>query len=389
MSRRIGTVITGGDFQALGVLRSLAKKEIPVVLLDSDHCIGRFSRYKHTFLRSPHPSDRETFVAFLLDLAKTQTYQDWILMPNSDDAVYVLSKFKDILSPHFHVPTPDWDVIQYVYIKEKTYQLAAKHGIPVPHTYYPENEDELLALPLEYPLVIKPSIRDNFYNNVKIKAYRINNRDELIETYRYVCTIIDPSEVLVQEFLPGGPKHLYSLCPFFKDGKIITSITARRARQHPMDFGHATTYAELVDIPHMKVLAEKFLSLIGYYGFAEVEFMQDPRDGSFKLIEVNPRVWGWHTLAIAAGADMPYLLYQDLIGERLDVKEPTDELKWIRLLTDIPTVLKESIRGKYKINDYFKSLRGRKEFAVFSKNDPIPFLAEIALAPYLWMKRGF
>ena len=76
---------------------------------------------------------------------------------------------------------------------------------------------------------------------------------------------------------------------------------ARRARQHPMDFGHASTFAELVDIPEIRNIAERFLGLIDYYGLAEVEFMQDPRDGNYKLIEVNPRVWGWHTIAIASG----------------------------------------------------------------------------------------
>ena len=89
--------------------------------------------------------------------------------------------------------------------------------------------------------------------------------------------------------------------------KIVTGIMARRARQHPMDFGHASTFAELVKIPEIQQIAEKFLSLIDYYGICEVEFIQDPRDGKYKLIEVNPRVWGWHTLAIAAGVDLPYL----------------------------------------------------------------------------------
>ena len=389
MMRNIGVIITGGDFQALGVLRTLSRKNIPVVMLDSDHCIGRFSRYSQTFLKSPHPSDREAFVDFLSSLAEERGYQGWIIIPNSDDAVYVLSRYKDILRKHYRVPTPCWDIIQYVYVKEKTYRLAAKHGIPVPQTYYPANEEELLKLHLEFPVVIKPSIRDNFYNNVKTKAYRINDRDELIKIYRYVCTIIDPSEVLVQEFLPGGPNHLYSLCPFFKNGKIVTSIMARRARQHPMDFGHATTYAELVDIPQMKEIAEKFLGLIGYYGFAEVEFMQDTRDGTLKLIEVNPRVWGWHTLAIAAGVNMPYLLYQDAIGEEIDIRVPRKQMKWVRLMTDIPTVLKESIRGRFKIGDYLKSMKGKKEFAVFALDDPLPFIAEMAMVPYLWKKRGF
>jgi D-aspartate ligase len=192
--------------------------------------------------------------------------------------------------------------------------------------------------------------------------------------------IIEPSEILVQEFIPGGPGNLYSLCPFFKDGKVIAAITARRARQHPMDFGHATTYAELVNIPQLHVIAERFLSLIGYYGIAEVEFMMDPRDGSFRLIEVNPRVWGWHALAIYAGLDLPYMLYKDMLGEPIEMPFALRDVKWIRLLTDIPTVTLAIAKGRMKISDYVKTMKGPKRDAVLSLKDPLPFIAELLMA---------
>jgi predicted ATP-grasp superfamily ATP-dependent carboligase len=391
MNGKIGVVITGGDFQALGVLRTLAKKNIPVIMIDSDCCIGKYSKFKKKFFKSPSPSDDQSYASFLVDLAKKEMiHRDrWVIIPNSDETVYVLSKHKDMLREFYRVPTPDWEVIQNVHIKKNTYQLAARNGINIPTTYYPGNLQELIELNLNYPVVIKPSIRDNFYSKVKTKAFRINNADELAKTYEYVCSIIQPSEVLVQEFISGGPDHLYSFCPFFKNGEVLTSITARRTRQHPMDFGHASTFAELVDIPEIQEIAEKFLGLINYYGFAEVEFMQDPRDGKFKLIEVNPRVWGWHTIAIASGVDLPYLLYQDMIGEEMDIRPPIDHLKWVRLLTDVPTVLSEIVKGRLKIRDYLRSMKGKKEFAVFALNDPLPFLAEVALIPYLWMRRGF
>ena len=90
---------------------------------------------------------------------------------------------------------------------------------------------------------------------------------------------------------------------------------AHRMRQHPMDFGRATTLAETVDIPELEVLGSKLLLAAGYEGLAEVEFMFDTRDNTYKLLEVNPRVWGWHTLAGRAGVDLPFLFYQDAVGE--------------------------------------------------------------------------
>jgi len=40
-----------------------------------------------------------------------------------------------------------------------------------------------------------------------------------------------------------------------------------------------------------------------------VEFRVDARDGTAKLMEVNPRFWGSLQLSILSGADFPYLLY--------------------------------------------------------------------------------
>lgn len=389
MSNEIGAVITGGDFQALAVLRSLAKRGIPVIMLDNEHCISKYSIYKKKFFKAPPLSEHELYLNFLRDLAKKENIKGWIIIPNSDAAVHVLSKYKPILEEYYRIPTPDWNVIQNVYIKKNTYQLAEKNGIPIPETFYPASLEELLEMNLQFPLVIKPSIRDNFYSKVKTKAFLINDQKELIKTYQQVSLVIDKSEILVQEFITGGPNQLYSCCPFFKDGKILTSITAKRSRQHPMDFGHASTFVELVDIPEIAQIAEKFLRSIGYYGFGEVEFMYDINSGQYKLIEVNPRVWGWHSIAIAAGADFPYFLYQDMTEGKFEIPSLLKSLKWVRLTTDTATVIIEILKRKMKIRDYLSSMRGEKVFAVFAFDDPLPFFAELAMLPYLYIRRGF
>lgn len=389
MGKRIGAVVTGGDFQALGVLRTLARKDVPVALLDCDHGISRYSRFRKKVYKTPRPCDRESYVESLIDLAKRKKTDGWVVIPIGDEVVYILSKYKETLERYYRIPTPGWDVIESVYIKEKTYKIAERNGIPIPKTFFPQNLKELLALELQYPVVIKPSIRDNFYSKVKTKAFRVNSQEDLVTIYKEVCTVIDPSEVLVQDLIPGGPNQLYSCSPFFKNGRIIAYVTARRTRQHPMDFGHASTFAESVNIPELFNVAERFLDLIGYYGIAEVEFMKDPRDGEFKLIEVNPRIWGWHTLAIAAGVDLPYILYKDMIGENIEVKSASENIKWVRLLTDIPTVFLELAKGNMSVRDYLSSMCGKKEFAVFALDDPLPFFAEILMSAYLYKKKGF
>ncbi len=78
-----------------------------------------------------------------------------------------------------------------------------------------------------------------------------------------------------------------------------------------------------------------------------------------------------------------------MIGEKIDATKPIEHVKWIRLITDIPTVLKELLSGRMNLKEYLKTIRGKKEYAVFSFRDPLPFLMELLLMPYLWKRRGY
>jgi len=59
------------------------------------------------------------------------------------------------------------------------------------------------------------------------------------------------------------------------------------------------------------------LRALDFHGVSQVEVMRDPRDRRYKLLEVNPRLWQWHSLAAACGVDLPWIAYRDLIGEPL------------------------------------------------------------------------
>jgi len=390
-NRLSGALVIGGDFQGLGTLLSLSKRGIPTYLIDSELSIGRFSRQKDKFLRCPDLKNENTFLNFLKKLAHEENLWGWVVFANDDETIRFLSQHKEELEKFYKIPVPDWSIINNIYNKILTYQLAREIDVATPRTFYPKNIGSLSQLNLEFPVIIKPAIRDHFYKKTKVKAVKALNMEQLLKGYQRVCTIIDPSEVVIQELIPGKASNLYSLGAFFKDGKMLAKVIAKRSRQHPMEFGHATTYAETVNIPILEDLGTKLLKALNYYGLAEVEFMYDPRDGQYKFIEVNGRVWGWHTLAGAAGVDLPYLLYQDLIGEKISTNGAFKEgVKWIRPITDIPTVVVELLRGRMRLRDYFSSLRGKKEFAPkFSLDDPLPFLMEFILLPYLWKKRGF
>jgi len=104
---------------------------------------------------------------------------------------------------------------------------------------------ELASLNLDFPLVIKPAVSKQFMAATKKKAYRANDKEELISLYEKNAGIIDPSEILIQELIPGRAENLYFIRRILTDGNTELRVCqARRLRQHPMDFGRASTYVE-------------------------------------------------------------------------------------------------------------------------------------------------
>jgi len=310
-------------------------------------------------------------------------------MPPNDETVYVLSKHKEELEQHFKITTPQWSVTKYAYNKKLTYKLAIKLGISIPKTFFPENLRDLENLDFPFPLVIKPAIVKKFYNVTKKKVYIAYNKQELRKQYNLACQIIPHNEILIQDYIPGGTEYQYSFCPMFKDGKVLARVMARRSRQHPMDFGHASTFVETLNIPQLEQIGTKFLKAINYYGIVEVEYKQDPRDGQYKLLELNPRIWGWHTISRKAGVSLTHILFEDMTDKAQNVDGFEEGVKWIRLTTDIPTAAREIVKSKLNVRDYLRSYRGKKEFAVLSAKDPLPIIMELLLLPYLWIKKGF
>ena len=111
---------------------------VPEPFFRLERYVSKITKCTKRFFRSPRASDDQSYVDFLISLAKKERiYRDrWVIFPNSDEIFYVLSKYKNILEEFYRIPTPDWEVIQNIYIK------------------------------------------------VKIKAFQVNNKEELVKTFQ-------------------------------------------------------------------------------------------------------------------------------------------------------------------------------------------------------------
>jgi D-aspartate ligase len=387
--RPVGAVVVGGDYQGLGIVRSLGRLGVPVCVVDDERSIARFPRYTKHAIHVADLRDERRTVETLLALGSRLGLEGWVLYPTREETVAAFSRHRAELTAFFRVPTPEWDAVKWAWDKRNTYRLAEDLGIPVPRTWYPRARADLAEIDGEFPLVVKPAIKEHFVYATKAKAWRADSRAELEDRFERAAALCEDGEVMVQQLLPGDGSHQFAYCAFFKDGAAVGSMVARRWRQHPPEFGRASTYVETVELPELERLSERFLQAIRYYGLIELEYKHDPRDGRFKLLDVNARTWGYHTLGPRSGVDFTAMLFADQIGQPVEPRRSTTGVRWIRLATDLPTAAVELVRGRLDWRAYLRSLRSFQEESVFSRDDLLPGLVEVALIPYLAVRRGF
>lgn len=383
----IGAVIIGGEHPGLAIARSLGRRGFPVVVIDDQHSISKFSKYTTRVVRAADLRDPQRTVDSVLEIGHRYGLKDWVLFPTRDETVMAFSLHRNQLAEFFRVTTPEWESTRQVWDKNNTYKLAEMLGIPAPRTWTVQSIEELPSLYLRLPLAIKPAVKENFFYATGVKAWRAETPQQLHELFDAAAHNIKLSEIMIQEIIPGDGNCQLSYCAFFRHGSPHSVLTAKRLRQHPREFGRAATYVETADLPEIEELSQRFLRAINFYGLAEVEFKQDSRDGQYKLLDVNARAWGFHGLGQVAGVDFPYLLFADQLGLPVEPCRGRTGVGWLRLLTDVPTSMSDLFRGYLSPRSYLQSLHRTKTESVFAWEDPLPSLAEFALLPYILKRK--
>jgi predicted ATP-grasp superfamily ATP-dependent carboligase len=159
----------------------------------------------------------------------------------------------------------------------------------------------------------------------------------------------------------------------------VASLVARRTRQYPIEFGYTSTYVECVDQPRVEESARRILQAIGLSGLVEVEFKFDVRDGTYKILDINPRAWAWIGLGAAAGVDFPWIALRLAHGETIAPSQPRVGMAWMHASRDLVAACQEIWAGKRSLWSYFDVFRRSLAFAAFAKDDPWLSFVELPL----------
>lgn len=385
--QNVGALVMGGDYRALALVRSLGRNGVNVwVINQADQRWAGASRYARRTFFYPTWQDSGA-VEYVLEIGRNNGLDGWLLFPTSDESVRLASSHHERLAEVFQMTVPPWATLQWVVDKRRLHELAEKAGVEHANTVYPRSREELFSLNLTFPVILKPATRDQFNRLTAAKAWRVEDLNGLLTRYDEACQLLPPELIMIQELIPGGGESQFSFAAVCNNGNALVSLVARRTRQFPMDLGRASTFVETVDEPGVIGPANRILKAIEYTGLVEVEFKRDPRTGQFVLLDVNPRVWGWYSLCERAGANFGYLLWLLCQGQPIPDVHVRPGVRWFRLTTDVLTSLREICGRRMSIREYFHSMRGPKESAIFASDDPWPGLIELPLLFYLFVKR--
>ncbi len=397
-AERPHAVVIGLDsIQGLQSARILARRGVPVIAISDnpEHACCRTKVCQQIVFA---PTGDEELIGTLENLGP-QLEQKAVLFPCEDANVWLVSRHRQRLEPWYHVLLPPHDVVEMLMDKISFYNFAQEKGLPVPRTYIIESHAALQEVvgQLTFPCILKPrdSATLQWERNTMFKAFKASNAEELLETHRQHERWADC--FLVQEWIEGSDADLYSCnCYFDENSEPLVTFIARKLRQWPPETGISCLGEECRNDRVLEEALRLFRGL-NYRGLGYLEMKRDVRTGEHLIVEPNiGRATGRSAIAEAAGVELLYTMYCDAIGCPLPANrtQTYQGTKWIYLRRDLQSAYYYWRRGELTLRDWWKSVRGKKAFALGDWSDMGPFFADlkhairVALSPVERKKRA-
>ena len=298
---------------ALAVTRSLGVKSIAVFTADeSITALAGSSKFSTLYFSYPSPRlYPEQFIETLCDIIKQQDIDT--LMPMTELTTQLLLMHQSAF-PDVKIPFPALSVVDSLADKYRLMQMAESLGVPIPKTYY-VNDPENLPCKLEdlpYPLVLKPG-----------KSWILHQGQWRRAAVRIANNIAEAKDILDSDWAFSAYPFMLQQCvegegagvfAIYDQGKPLAFFSHRRLREKPPSGGVSVLSESAPVNPELLAPAQKLLDNVHWHGVAMVEFKVSS-DGTPYLMEINTRFWGSLQLAVDAGVDFPYMLYNLACGE--------------------------------------------------------------------------
>lgn len=369
-------VVLGASVNGLSFVRSLGRRGIPTLLLDSEPLIGTYTRYSKVLLLPPVEEKPEAWVEFL-DFAGSHLVAPGILFGTSDAHCVFMAEQADVLSRQFHFIVPNREAMESIVNKRAQYCIAEAAGIPIPKSYFPQTAEEVrrLATDLVFPCILKPYKAHVARKKASKKVAVMSSAEELVTEYERIVT--RDVRYMIQEIIPGEDTALFGYLAFWDaEGCERQWLTRRKLRQFPPRYGDGSLQIT-VEEPRVAELSRRLLKAFNYRGLVGVEFKFDARDQTYRLMEINPRTVSGNQLAVSAGVDFPWIAYRYLTGSNIETAPGgafRAGVKYVNEEWDFKAYLALRKTGGLTLRDWLRSVRHSSARAIGAWDDPFPLI---------------
>jgi predicted ATP-grasp superfamily ATP-dependent carboligase len=306
-------VTDGQERSALAITRGLGRAGIPVIVgAETERSLAGASRY--CVARWQYPSPLQQPMQFISSLVEAvRRFDITAIIPPTDASMQAVAAQRDRFRPSVTAMVPSLESYEMVSDKYRLMKLAQELGVPIPNTVFvPDGNIAAVRDRVKtYPVVVKPGrslvkIDDRW---VKTSVHFVSHAEELTDLYRRIPYLQNPS--LIQQRIEGEGQGVFGL---FDHGHPCALFAHRRIREKP-PAGGVSVFRESIELSKpMTDYAVRLLERVKWQGVAMVEFKMDRQSNVPMLMEINGRFWGSLQLAIDAGLNFPYLLYQAMNG---------------------------------------------------------------------------
>jgi D-aspartate ligase len=360
----------------LNLMRDLERKGVRVVGVDYEPINPGFVSVYGKSFHCPNPDTHPAeWLAFMQELAGRFATRP-VLIAAADIFVSAMARHADALEKHYVFSRETIAVQGALATKEQQYALAARYGLPCPRSAYVTSAADVAAFAAAatFPCLLKPRHQrewDGLPEGHTLRGRKVVVAEDASGLQQYYGLIekLRP-EVVAQEVIvgPDDAKYCY-LSVYGRGGGRLGSCVVREFYAHPLYFGSASSVQPVVD-PNIHESCDAFLRATGYVGICEIEVKRDTRDGTVRLIEINPRYSVTADSAIYAGIEIGWLHYLDLIGRRPAAAAPTRfDFRHIVLRRHVPVLTRLHREGLITWREALRSFRPPVVFWDFDLRD--------------------
>lgn len=280
--------------------------------------------------------DYGLFEGALLNVLNGYKEHRLLYIPLMDNYNGFFYRFMQVHPSILSTAMPSNENFNTVIDKIKFQQFCEANGMPVPASFQKKDISELKNK--FRPLIIKPKTGAG-----SVGISFINSKEELNQLEQ-----LDFSAYLVQERIAsinveGG---------FFlmNNGELVSYYGHRRIRVFP-ETGGVTVYSEYESKEELKVMGGSLLSKLQWHGMAMVEFLYDEQHNQYRIIEVNPRLWGSFLLSEFANTGFTENFINLCLGKPIrNFQHRTNtKIRWL-----FPFDILLYVKSKGKIKDFWK-----------------------------------